>query len=359
MDIDIVLGPALGRGGVETTVTVIANKLVEQGNRVRIFQAYPSLYPEWLASLPNIQFFGPLDQGPNRNFKQEAERLRSLFDCQGYPDIVVATHTPFPVLHSFLALTHLEERRPPIISWLHSPADCYEAAEALQLADAHLAISRRVGESIRRYVPPDQPIFYVGNPVVLDGVSPIPRTEGDVLNFLYIGRLDIGDKRVDLLFSALALVRGDFHLHVIGDGFSRHSLMALASAKGIQSKITWYGWLRDPWTVVSSADLLILPSAYEGFGMVLVEALARGVPLVASKTEGPEEIVTEDVGWLFPPGDVLSLAKILQGIVSRELPLPSPETCMASAMRYDVDRVLERFTGALRTVVKQRKGIVM
>jgi len=131
-----------------------------------------------------------------------------------------------------------------------------------------------------------------------------------------IARLVAG-KRIDLLIRAFAACHArnaGVRLVIGGDGPCRGELEETCRHLGIRELVTFSGALtrkgvRD---LLRSAHLFVLPSSVETFGIVLIEALATGVPVVATRSGGPEEIVTDSCGLLVAPDDVEGLELALR-----------------------------------------------
>jgi glycosyltransferase involved in cell wall biosynthesis len=119
-------------------------------------------------------------------------------------------------------------------------------------------------------------------------------------------------KNQALLIRAFALLReaADARLMILGDGGLRGDLMALAEAEGLSGRVLMPGFVIDPGPYYRSADLFVLSSDYEGFGNVIVEALACGVPVVSTDCRsGPAEILEGGrFGRLVPVGDAPAFA---------------------------------------------------
>ena len=119
-------------------------------------------------------------------------------------------------------------------------------------------------------------------------------------------------KNHQLLLRAFArLDRPDARLMFVGDGPGRNGLMALAQDLCIANQVIFAGFRPDPTPFYKTADLFVLSSDYEGFGNVIVEALACGTPVVSTDCpSGPAEIlVNGKYGRLVPVGDAEKLAK--------------------------------------------------
>jgi glycosyltransferase involved in cell wall biosynthesis len=140
--------------------------------------------------------------------------------------------------------------------------------------------------------------------------------------FLFSGRL-VEQKNPRLLLEAFAetrkrLVDGAIALRIVGDGPLRAELERLAATLGIASAVEWRGFLKTPWSAMAGCDALILPSNFEGFGNVLVEALGLGLPVVTTDCpHGPRDIVAPDprLGLLTPVGDLEALVAAMMRMV--------------------------------------------
>lgn len=134
---------------------------------------------------------------------------------------------------------------------------------------------------------------------------------GQALQLVFSGQL-IRRKGVDVLFAALATLRDEpWTLQVVGDGPERTSLESLASALGIRDRISFRGVMKrlDALSVIVAADLLVLPSRWDGWGAVVSEALMCGVPVVCTDTCGASVLLQDpSLGSVTPEGDRSALA---------------------------------------------------
>ncbi len=134
----------------------------------------------------------------------------------------------------------------------------------------------------------------------------------------YVGRL-APQKRADLLVRAFGRMPGQAELVVVGDGPDRDLVRQLAAESPAADRITLAGFVEHAAVpaVLASVDVLVLPSAYEEMGSVLTEAMAAGLPVVASDVGGIPEVVRPGVtGLLVPPGDMGALAAALERLVT-------------------------------------------
>jgi glycogen(starch) synthase len=143
--------------------------------------------------------------------------------------------------------------------------------------------------------------------------APVSRPEGRPL-ILFAGRLQY-EKGVQTLLDAMPVIARQVpgvRLAVAGDGTYRPALEEHAAELRLNGQVRFEGFVDEQRlrTLYSSADVAVIPSLYEPFGLVTLEAMASGTPVVAADTGGLPEIVEHEVsGLLFPPGDADELAR--------------------------------------------------
>jgi glycosyltransferase involved in cell wall biosynthesis len=137
----------------------------------------------------------------------------------------------------------------------------------------------------------------------------------EALRILFVGRFH-DQKNLPFLFKQAAqLPPNTFELHLVGDGPQRQHLKRLAAELGIAAAITWHGWIDRVSLpgIYQNADCLVNPSLYEGMPNVVLEAMACGLPIIASKVPGNEELVLDgETGFVFSLAEPDVLAKILE-----------------------------------------------
>ena len=131
---------------------------------------------------------------------------------------------------------------------------------------------------------------------------------------LFVGNI-IKRKNVATIIDAKKQLKSDCFLVVVGDGPLLNSLKEKVKVENVEDVI-FTGARNDIANVIQSSDLLILPSYSESFGLVLIEALACGKPVIGSNVGGIKEIITYDVGLLVEPADSKGLANSIDLILS-------------------------------------------
>jgi glycosyltransferase involved in cell wall biosynthesis len=185
--------------------------------------------------------------------------------------------------------------------------------------------------------------------------SPCEATLPLTTDLLFLGRLD-PIKRIPDLIAALRLLtpcpypRPPFSLHICGEGPDLPRLQQLRQANP-DLDIHLHAFSLTPHQALAQADILILPSQAEGFGLVLIEAMAAGVPVIASDAPGIRDVVSHDTtGLLYPTGDTQALANAIQRL-TQDPQLRARLTTAARAKvesTYAWNRVLPMYEDALR-----------
>ena len=154
-------------------------------------------------------------------------------------------------------------------------------------------------------------------------------------HLLFVGRL-AAVKGVPVLFEALAIARQsrpDLHLTLIGDGPERAGLEAEAKPLGAAVRFVGYKSQTEVAQALAQTDVLVLPSFAEGVPVVLMEAMAAGLPVIATRIAGIPELVADGIsGQLVPPGDAGALATAILAVLAD----PARKAAMGAAGRAKV-----------------------
>lgn len=187
--------------------------------------------------------------------------------------------------------------RNPLIGVLHADGDNYYALAATYATSASVlvCVSRRIEQELRRRLGAtgvDTAVVPCGTP--LPGIK-AKRTPNASLRLAWVGRLEEVQKRVsDLakIASGLQASATPFHLDIVGDGPERGAVENTIQLARLSEYVRFHGWLdrSAAQEVMLSADVLLLPSNFEGMPIVVMEALALGCGVVASRVSGVEDL---------------------------------------------------------------------
>jgi glycosyltransferase involved in cell wall biosynthesis len=254
--------------------------------------------------------------------------------------VVGALLVPRPLLVALLQVSYVEELRAvrPLVAegrvlgrpgavelrfrWLKGPLQILLGCLTAWTADLVLAPSAVTAAEIRRDYRVDAVGVIpnaTGGLAVVPASAEVPEVEPGYL--LFVGRLRIR-KGVEVLLEALRDVRDarPAELRIAGDGEHRGRLERRVRELDLGKAVTFLGTC-DAGRVrrlLAGATALVVPSIYEGMPLVVLEAMAAGVPVVASAVSGIPEVVEDgETGWLVPPEDPRALKQALEDVLAR------------------------------------------
>lgn len=223
-------------------------------------------------------------------------------------------------------------------------------------ADRIVAVSRGVALDLAKVLRlPKERIEVIYNPVALDTLRAKAAVhcehpwlqEGEPPVLLSVGRLN-SQKDYPTLFRAVANLRQkrDLRLIALGEGPERAALEQLADEIGISDILDMPGFVDNPYAYMRQARLFVLSSRWEGFGLVIVEAMACGCPVLSTDCpSGPGEILEGGkYGRLTPVGDAAEMARAIE----ESLDAPADSEVLATRARdFELDRIARMYMETL------------
>ena len=331
----------MGTGGAESVVADLAGHLVATGHEACV-ASDGGWRAEALAADGVTTLAVPLRASGPTQLARAVARLRR--ETAARPVDVVHAHNVRASLAAHLGTRAGRRSRPPLVTTVHGLADVdyARAARLLATSDLVVAVSGDVAERltaggleptrlcvIENAVPPP-----IDDPAVRAEVRAELGLPPDSHVVLCVARLAT-PKRIDLLLEAWADVP-DATLLLAGDGADRAALEGQAAP--LTGRVRFLGERRDVGRLLGAADLVVLPSDREGLPMAVLEALAAGVPVVASAVGGIPELGGDAVELVAP-----HRADALAAGVRRVLDDPSRRDALVSAGRALVQ---QRFSSA-------------
>ncbi|MFP4393679.1 MAG: glycosyltransferase [Anaerolineales bacterium] len=200
---------------------------------------------------------------------------------------------------------------------------------ASRFVDGFIAVSDQVGDAITETIRPvPGKVIVICNGVDIEqyerpgdptGIRSELGLEETARLIALVGTLKEGKGHPYMIQAMPAIVarHPSAHALFIGDGALREALKSQAAALHVDAHIHFLGSRRDVPALLAASDLFVLPSLWEGLSMALLEALATGLPVVASEVSGTVQVITsEEMGRLTPPGDVPQLTAAISQLLS-------------------------------------------
>ncbi|PPR64336.1 MAG: N-acetylgalactosamine-N,N'-diacetylbacillosaminyl-diphospho-undecaprenol 4-alpha-N-acetylgalactosaminyltransferase [Alphaproteobacteria bacterium MarineAlpha4_Bin2] len=346
--------PDLDGGGAQRTVVNLANRLPRERYRATIAAVRcDGPMREWLDDEIEL-----VDLNAGR-IRHALWPLRRVLKERG-PDILFSTILDANIVA--VAATQALITRPQLVlretNSLRARGDIGPLRRQLirwayARADALVALSHGVGRELAAdFSLTSARLHKIWNPVDLavvrqyaaEGAPALEPFDGVTL--VAAGRLHC-QKGFDILIRALgALNRPDLRLIVLGDGDEALALHELVRTLGLSKNVLFPGFIENPYPWIAAADLFVLSSRWEGFGHVLVEAMACGTAVLSTNCpHGPADIVEHDVdGRLVVSEDEAALAEAISQLAdSPELRARFVAAGMAKVERFDAACIAEEY----------------
>lgn len=357
--------PSLSGGGAERVAVTVLSALADQSERVLyIFSAADGVYFDRIA--PGVQVVIARERSWLRRLIELARFLRTA-----RPDVVM------PFLSYFITAMAVSISRVPArvvfnqgtpttgflqdadFSWRRPLRRAVFAAATrwfYRRADAIVVTSRGVADDlVDHYGVPRARVRVLHNPVDLDAIAsaarePIEAAAGDGPVLVAAGRLATV-KNYPLLIEAMSRMAAP-RAWILGEGPERDRLQQLVAERGLGDRVRFWGFQPNPWRFIARADVLVLTSRYEGFGNVLIEAMACGTPVVATRSSGTVEIVTDGVNGLIVDHAAAAVADAVSRVLN-DRPLRDRLVLQASkdVWQYALPNVAQRYDRLFQELV--------
>lgn len=366
----------LGKGGLENVLINITQGLKQLDVESHIIMLRPPLIMDftihfdhittmpqfiqkkWKSYLPKFVYH---QVWKHRFVRSSRHFLNQQLDQESFDALIVLNLSKY-FLRISPILKQYKKRNPhvPIIAWPHGSLSILSKnvqaslIKTMPLFDRAFAISKGLKQELQ------QRYLYDKIDLIYNPVNSAPLVPRDPNRFVFIGRITDPGKRVKQLLEMLSKLKGEWHLDIIGasnDPTKDQEIKQYAISLGIIPHVTFHGWQDDPWRCIKSAGVLLLNSTSEGFGLVLVEAMMRGIPCISSNCPvGPAEIIQNNInGWLYPMDNINICEKILQEIINKERVLPSPIDIQNSVQQFKSSTVIKSFSRAIYFAIQEQK----
>lgn len=346
--------PTLRGGGAEKMIVHIANALVEKGFSVDLVLAKAEgVFLDRVSTKVNV-----IDLNAPRVLFSLPGLVRYLKKNRPIVLISTLTHSNIVALWAkwFACVNTRVVIRHASVSSGSSALWDYLVKYFYPYADAIVAISKGVARYLAQVTGLPLERFHIIYNPVLDTEDTMGSTESfkhpwlldkDIPVILAVGRL-VKEKDFKTLIKAFAEFRKkqEARLIILGEGKMRGELEALIKEMNIQEYVDLPGFVRDPLAYMKYASVFVSTSLSEGFGNVIVEALASGTPVIATNCEGgPTEILENGkYGLLVSVGDVIGLCNALKKVLNdNELRRNMRILGKKRAMDFTVSRIIEDY----------------
>ena len=348
---------SLSGGGAERTLALLASGLASRGHDVVFATDYGA--PE------NEGFLAPCVRRADlgRSHARAVLHLRTLL-AREQPDVSISALGASNVKHA--AAAFLAGRRRRAVLGYHgfyvseprrlSQLAFWLAPVLTRVTGRTIAVSAALRDNLVgswRAAPAQT--RHIQNPVAWRA-PPQPPTAQDLRAraplVLAIGRLTADKDFIGLVHAFAKIKRAGARLVILGEGEERAALEAEIARLGLTDQVTLPGYAVQPWTYYECAACFAVSSRSESFGMVIVEALAFGLPVVATDCGGPREILSSpEIGRLVPFGDETAMAAALEAALSDP---GDPAPRLARAASFSLEQGLDVYEALIEEIVAEQ-----
>jgi len=339
--LNLMLAPAAG--GLESMALNYHRALEAQGTQVLSVGITGSWFERALADTPGafsgLKPASPIDP-------RQGWALGRI--ARGFAPDVVLAHGSRGAASAVAALSRQPGR---IAAVVHN----FRARRAITRTSLAICVSPAVGAAVRSRFP-KVPVAVVENFAPLHRIAP-RMVLADPPRIGTLGRLH-EEKGFDILLEAAARLRGldrDFRLTIAGEGPAAADLKALTTRLGLDAQVDFPGWVSPPERLLGELDLFVCSSRTESFGLVVIEAMAAGAPVVATDIEGPRILLAEGhYGRLVPSEAPDALAAAMAAALDdRQASLDMARLAQAEAIApYDMEAGGQRLWAAISPLLE-------
>lgn len=231
---------------------------------------------------------------------------------------------------------------------------------AYRRADARIAVSLRFAERMKKHTGLD--FLTINNVIDTNSFEYNGRISGDeIFRFVCVGNL-LFAKGYDTLLRATAELKKrkiNCLLTCIGKGGDETAIRNLCEELGLDDCVTFAGQRPRDYiaAVFGKSDAFVLPSRGETFGVSYVEAMAAGLPVIATKCGGPEDFINDDVGMLVPVDDVSALADAMSDMIKNRAHFDGEKISAYAKKRFCPSEIAAKLTEIYEDVLRKYRKV--
>ena len=304
-------------------------------------KAYSYLYRKWLPQTRITSDIYSHSSFPSQKRKALIKELTT-----GHYDVIIGVHAPLAVRLA-TCRKHLKEAK--LIGWIHNSYEALFGEKSLyigpELCKHYEFQLKKLAETVvlcqydaQQYHFPTKVIY---NPLTL---TPGEKSTGTTKKFLAVGRFSRLHKGFDLLIEAFRIFAEqdkEWTLDIVGEGVEEPIYRKMIKKYQLEDRIHVHPFTNHIQKYYSEAQVYVLSSRWEGFGLVLVEAMAHGLPIISSDLPTSQEIMG-DFGMYFSVGDVNGMAKQMKFATQMDWQEKSEHAAQIAA-RFKIETIINQW----------------
>ncbi|MGL6025104.1 MAG: glycosyltransferase [Cetobacterium sp.] len=293
----------------------------------------------------------------NKKYLKLGSLLNSMLKMKNFKNFEKEVDTVIDFLDGDFYKFMKKSKNKEKIIWLHSGYEDLKIKkkidQKLKIYDKKIVITEEMNQEIKLKTNLDK-VYMIYNLIDYDKIDYLLKQElaqhekklFEKEYFLTVCRLNENEKDVKTLLKAFSEYKGNELLYIVGDGPSREELEKVTADLNIEERVFFLGKKYNPFIYMKNAKAFILSTKFEGFGLVVAEALYCGTKVISSDCDfGPREILLSgEIGELFKVGDAKDLLEKMNTIEEK---VYSKEKIAQSLKRFTKKEILEKIEGVI------------
>lgn len=346
-------------GGMENGVREISERLAGKGNQVEVFASNIGCKKDRLSSTNNL----------NIHYLKSWEIAHTTITLSLFfkllkisRDSIIHVHVAQAIIPEIVFLVS-RIKRIPYIAHIHADVEPSGKMGFLLPFYKKVFLQRILNSALKIIVPTEDyidliskkyaiskgKIYEVPFGVNLKDFKSISNKMHSPIRLLFVGRF-ADQKNIPLLIESFKLIIDRNHwnieLNLVGDGEEKNKIIALIKEKKLENKVIMHGALRGKklYETYSNSDIFILTSKYESFGIVLIEAMATGLPIIASNILSVKNIIENGKTGLLVKTTPEDFAEAIEKLLNNpELRRKLSENVLEEAKKYNWNKIVQKF----------------
>ena len=304
-------------------------------------KAYSYLFRKHLPQTKYTSLFYSHSSFPSEKRNALANELQL-----GHYDAIIGVHAPLAVR---LAACRKQLGKTKLIGWIHNSYEALFGNKSLYIGPElkeHYEYQLETLDATVVLCQYDAKQYHFPTKVIYNPLTLVPgeKAKGNSNKFLAVGRFSHLHKGFDLLIEAFHLFaerNKEWTLDIVGEGPEEAMYKQLIKKYKLEDRITIHPFTNNIQQYYSKAQIYILSSRWEGFGLVLVEAMAHGLPVISSDLPTSQEIMG-DFGMYFRNGDVNGMARQMEEATKMDWQTKS-EQALQTAARFNIEAIINQW----------------
>ena len=332
----------LEKGGAENHLALLSKIQKKNNYKVKIFYSKPSNY--WIKDLNSFGIQTISSQNKSFFFIL-SDLFKLISSIKTFKPHIVHAHLPYMELICYLALFFLE-KKPAFIITKHVDNVFFKGSEGQKKSVIGSFLARQISFKSQKIIAISKAVknFLTSNlvkikqkkiKVIYYGLDEVikKKKKNKIINLrkkykiksdqIILGCISrlVYQKSLDTLIDAMNLHKNkkNFKLFIVGIGPLKEDLVNLSRKKKLSKNIYWLDFVDDIDGFLDKIDIFVLPSLYEGLGLVFLEAMLKKKPIVSTKTSAMKELIKQNYnGYLFPKKDSTKLSNALNSLIDKK-----------------------------------------